>query len=69
MCLGNVMLGAVILATLVYAGVLIAGMIALWPYGAVGLGMLLFMGAMLAIVAWQRARDPEDRHYARNVKE
>jgi membrane protein implicated in regulation of membrane protease activity len=69
MSLGNVMLGAVILATIAYAAILIFGMISIWPFGIVGLAVLLFMGLMLGIVVVQRARDPEDRHYSRNVKE
>ncbi|MCQ8184398.1 hypothetical protein [Parvularcula maris] len=69
MTLGNIMLGAVVLATVAYAAVLIMGMIALWPFGLIGLGVLLFMGVMLGGVIVQRARDPEDRHYSRNVKE
>lgn len=69
MSLGNIMLGAVILAAVLYGIVLIAGLVALWPYGAIGLGILAFLGLIFGAVVMQRLRDKEDRHYSRNVKE
>jgi membrane protein implicated in regulation of membrane protease activity len=69
MSLGNIMLAAVVLAALVYGGVVVFGLIAIWPYGALGLGVLLFFAAMLGAVVMQRAADREDRHYSRNVRE
>ena len=69
MSLGNIMLAAVIVAAAVYVGVLITGMIALWPFGILGLAVLGFLGLIMGMVVLQRLGDKEGEHYSRNVKE
>ncbi|NNU14891.1 hypothetical protein HK107_00960 [Parvularcula sp. ZS-1/3] len=69
MSLGNIMLGAVLVAAALYVGVLVTGMIALWPYGAIGLGIFAFIGIILGATVVQRLNDKEGEHYSRNVKE
>lgn len=69
MSLGNIMLAAVVVAAAVYIGVIVTGMIALWPYGVVGLAVLGFLGLILGAVVLQRLGDKEGEHYSRNVKE
>lgn len=69
MSLGNIMLGAVVLAAIAYIAVIVTGMIALWPYGVVGLAILAFMALIFGTVVVQRVTNKEDRHYIKNVKE
>ncbi|WOI52877.1 hypothetical protein [Parvularcula sp. LCG005] len=67
MSLGNIALGGVIIVTLVYVGILVGGMIALFPYGLIGLAALLFVGFLLWGVLRQKLSDPENRHYEDNI--
>ena len=69
MSLGNIMLGAVLVAAALYIGVLVTGMIALWPFGAIGLGVFAFVGLIFAMTVLQRLNDKEGEHYSKNVKE
>lgn len=69
MSLGNIALGMVIFATGVYALILAAGMIAIFPVGIIGLVALVIIGFFLAAVTKQRLENKEDRHYVENVKE
>ncbi len=69
MSLGNIMLGAVLVAAALYVGVLVTGMISLWPYGAIGLAILVFVGLIFGATVAQRLGDKEGEHYSKNVKE
>lgn len=69
MSLGNIALGIVIFATGLYALALTMGMLALFPEGLIGLGILGVILFFLVAVTVQRLRNNEDRHYVENVKE
>ena len=69
MSLGNFALGGVVLVGTLYLVAILAGMIAAWPWGLVGLIGLGFVGILLGGVLRQRLRDPEDAHYTRHVKD
>ena len=59
-----VVLGSVAVAYLV---AMIAGLIALWPWGIVGLVVLAAVGALFWKVLRDRLTNAEDDHYSRNV--
>lgn len=67
MTLGNIMLGVVVICAAIYGAVVALGMIAMWPYGAIGLGVLIFFVLILVAVVRQRTSDTEGEYYSRNV--
>lgn len=69
MSLGNLALAIVIVATALYGLALVAGMIALFPVGIIGLVVLGLVLFFVGAVTLQRLRNREDRHYVRHVKE
>ena len=69
MTLGNFALIGVVIAFALYVLAMVAGMIAVGPAGLIGLAVLAFLGIILAGVVLQRAADPEDAHYSKNVRD
>ena len=59
-----VVFGAV---ALVYLVVMVAGLIAIWPWGLVGLVVLAAGGALFIKVLRDRLTNPEDDYYSRNI--
>ncbi len=62
--LGYILIGSVMLLWLVG---MIAGMIAIMPYGLVGLVALAGAGLLLTKVLRERLASREDEHYDKNV--
>lgn len=69
MSLGNLILALICGATALYVLVLIAGMIALFPFGLIGLAVLAVMGFGLWRVVNQKLSDKENRYYEDNIEE
>ncbi|MBB4659809.1 hypothetical protein [Parvularcula dongshanensis] len=69
MSLGNLALAGICVLALVYAGFIVGGLIAAWPWGIIGLAVLGFFAFLFGAVLRQRLRNPEDRYYEREVKE
>ena len=69
MSLGNLALGGVLVLGTLYLLAILAGLLAAWPWGLIGLVVLGFAGLLLGGVLRQRMRDAEDAHYTRNVKD
>lgn len=69
MSLGNFALGGVLVVGAFYLAAVLAGMIAAWPWGLVGLVVIAFLGVLLGGVLRQRLRDPEDAYYTRDVRD
>lgn len=69
MSLGNFALGGVVIVGVLYLIAVLAGMIAAWPWGLVGLIGIAFVGILLGGVIRQRLNDPDDAHYTRNIKD
>lgn len=69
MSLGNIALVGVCIAAGIYVLVLLTGMIALFPFGLIGLVILGFVGFLLFSVLKQKLDDSENRHYEDNVNE
>jgi hypothetical protein len=55
------------LLALFYLGALIAGSIAAFPLGLLGLVALVGIGALLVKVIGERLRNREDDHYSKNI--
>ncbi|MCB1510934.1 MAG: hypothetical protein KDJ36_08515 [Hyphomicrobiaceae bacterium] len=51
----------------VYCGILVLGMIALFPFGLIGLGIFAIFAAIFFTVVRQRLSNAEDDYYERNV--
>jgi hypothetical protein len=64
--LGFILLG---LCGLAYVTALIVGMIALFPFGLVGLLALGGVGCLLIHIIAERVRNKEDDYYDKNVKQ
>ena len=47
--------------------IMLAGMIATWPWGIVGLLLIGALGLLFTKVLIERLKNREDDHYARNV--
>ncbi|NHK26772.1 hypothetical protein FF098_002470 [Parvularcula flava] len=69
MSLGNMALVGVCIAAGVYVLALLVGMIAVFPFGLLGLVVLGFVGFLLFSVLRQKLDDKENRHYEDNVNE
>ena len=50
-----------------YLLAMIVGMIAIWPWGLVGLAVVAAVGALFIKALRDRLTNPEDDHYTRNV--
>ena len=61
---GYILLGIAAVALIVG---MVAGLIAAWPFGVVGLVALAGIALLLAKVVRDRVSSTEDDHYARNV--
>ncbi len=62
--LGYILIGSV---AVLWLGGMIAGMIAILPYGLLGLALLAGGGLLFAKVLKERLASSEDDHYSRNV--
>lgn len=69
MSLGNLALAIICVAAALYVIVLITGMIAIWPFGIIGLVALGLCGFGLFRVVRDKLTDKENRHYEDNVNE
>ena len=63
--IGYVCLG---LVTVVYVVAMVIGMITMFPFGLIGLLLILGVGVLLLKVLKERLANEEDDHYSRNVK-
>ena len=50
-----------------YLAAMVAGMIAMFPFGLVGLVLLLGVGVLFVKVLKERFRNKEDSYYSRNI--
>lgn len=59
----------VVLGTLAVAYLLaiVAGLIAVWPWGVIGLIVLAAVGVLFVKALHDRLNNPEDDYYSRNV--
>ena len=59
----------IVLGTLAvaYIAVMVAGLLAAWPWGIIGLIVLATFGALLLKVLRDRLNNPEDDYYSRNI--
>lgn len=67
MTLDRIALILIVAGAVIYAGVLVLGMIALFPFGLIGLGIFAILGALFFTVVRQRLTNAEDDYYERNV--
>ncbi len=69
MDLGNLALAGVIVAAIAYVGAMVFGMIAVWPYGLLGLVVLGFVAVLFFGVLSERMNNEEDDYYEKNIKD
>ena len=50
-----------------YIVVMVAGLIAAWPWGIIGLVVVAGVGLLLIKVILERVRNTEDTYYSKNV--
>jgi len=62
--IGYVLLGIV---AVVYLGLMVAGMIAAFPWGLIGLVAMVGVGFLMVKVISDRLASPEDDYYDKNV--
>lgn len=67
MTLDRIALILIVAGAVIYAGILVLGMIALFPFGLIGLGIFAILGALFFMVVRQRLTNAEDDYYERNV--
>lgn len=69
MDLGNLALAGVVTVALLYITAMIVGMIAVWPYGLLGLIVMGFIGVLFFGVLRDRMNSEEDDYYEKNIKD
>ena len=69
MDLGNLALAGVIIVAALYIIAMVVGMIALFPYGLLGLIVLGFIGILFGGVLSDRLNNEEDDYYEKNIKD
>ena len=63
--IGYACLGAV---ALLYFVAMLAGMIAVFPYGLIGFVVLVGVGALFLKVLRERMKNPEDKYYSDKIE-
>ena len=69
MTLDTLILGAVVLGALLWATVMLMGLIAAWPVGLIGLAIYAAAAYVIYRVVAERLRNVEDDYYERNINE
>ena len=69
MKLDTLILGAVVLGALLWATVMLMGLIAAWPVGLIGLAIYAAAAYVIYRVVAERLRNVEDDYYERNINE